>query len=176
MDSELGRSSTGEEAPQVAIAALERRIEQLAAELAVATTELEAFSHAVSHDLRAPLRALDGFSQRVLETASGKLDDEERDQLQRVRASAQRMSQLIDDLLALSRVARAPLTPVPVDVSAAATSLLGELLRDDPARAVEVMVVPGMRATADPRLLRVALDHLLRNAWKFTRKQPVARI
>jgi PAS domain S-box-containing protein len=138
------------------------------AELASLNKELEAFSYSVSHDLRAPLRAIDGFSQALIEDYAERLDDTGRDYANRVRAAAQRMGHLIDDLLKLSRVARAEIAPEDVDLSALGAEIGVALSRSAPDRAVDFYVAPGMRAKGDARLLRIALENLLGNAWKFT--------
>jgi light-regulated signal transduction histidine kinase (bacteriophytochrome) len=130
--------------------------------------ELEAFSYSVSHDLRAPLRSIDGFSQALLEDCGPNLDAEGRDHLSRIRRAAQRMGHLIDDLLNLARVARAEMQWEEVDLSAMATKVLDGLAAADPARRVEYKVQPDIRSTGDTRLLQVALTNLLENAWKFT--------
>ena len=165
-----------QQALERAAAELEHRVEERTAQLAEANRELEAFGYSVSHDLRAPLRALDGFSKRVMQSAAAKLDDTERDGLARVRAAAQRMSQLIDDMLSLSRLVRVSLEPRNVDVTAIVLAIVDELRRAHPDRLVNVEIATGMQAYADPQLLRIAFDNLLRNAWKFTRKQSDARI
>jgi PAS domain S-box-containing protein len=141
-----------------------------------AIRELESFSYSVAHDLRAPLRAIDGFSQALFEDYGERLDDEGRRYLARVRQSAQRMAELIDDLLTLSRVTRSELRRSRVDLSALAHTLLGGLHRLDPERQVETVVEPGLVADADPQLTAIALDNLLGNAWKFTSKRPDGRI
>lgn len=138
--------------------------------------ELEAFNYSVSHDLRAPLRPLDGFSQALLEDCADQLDDRAKDYLKRIRAAAQRMGQLIDDLLQLSRISRADAKRQAVDLSEMATAILAEARGGDPARQVETVIQPGVTVEADPRLLRIALENLLRNAWKFTGKRADARI
>ncbi|MBA3393325.1 MAG: PAS domain S-box protein [Deltaproteobacteria bacterium] len=162
---------------------LERRVDERTAQLADVNAqlaennhELEAFSYSVSHDLRAPLRAIDGFSKRVMTSAVDKLDESERDQLQRVRAAAQRMSQLIDDLLNLSRLNRVRVAVKRVDVSALARGVVEELHRSTPDRVVDVQVAEAMQASADPRLLKIAFENLLGNAWKFTRTRSAPRI
>ena len=141
-----------------------------------ANRELEAFSYSVSHDLRAPLRAIDGFSQALLEDYADRLDATGKDYLQRVRTGSQRMAQLIDDMLKLSRVTRAELRREEVDLSALAREIAAELLRAQPGREVEFTVASGLRAHGDPKLLRIALENLLGNAWKFTGKRSGARI
>jgi light-regulated signal transduction histidine kinase (bacteriophytochrome) len=141
-----------------------------------ANKELEAFSYSVSHDLRAPLRSIDGFSQALLEDYQDKLDDEGQNHLQRVRAATQRMAQLIDDMLALSRVTRAEINREPIDLSALARSLPAELQKAEPGREVEFVIEDGLVANGDARLLRIVLENLFRNAWKFTGKHPRAKI
>ncbi len=157
-------------------AELEDRVRQRTAELETANKELEAFSYSVSHDLIAPLRGIDGFSRSVLEKYADKLDDQGRDWLNRIRAAAQRMAQLIDDLLKLSRLARSELRRSQVDLSAMVESIGRELAASEPERNVEFIVAPGVLVEADPDLIRIAMDNLLRNAWKFTSKHPAARI
>jgi len=138
--------------------------------------ELEAFSYSVSHDLRAPLRSIDGFSQAVLEDHFENLDEMGRDYLQRVRAAAQRMGQLIDDLLLLSRVSRAGLHRRPVNISNIARTVVDELRRKDPQRSIEFVLQEDVIINADEGLLRVVFDNILENAWKFTRKTPTPHI
>lgn len=138
--------------------------------------ELEAFSYSVSHDLRAPLRSIDGFSQALVEDYADRLDEPGRQHLARVRAAALRMGQLIDDLLQLSRMTRMEMRGETVDLSELAESVMGDLLRTEPARRVEVAIRPGLRVAGDPDLLRIVLANLLSNAWKFTGRQPAARI
>jgi two-component system, NtrC family, sensor kinase len=130
--------------------------------------ELEAFSYSVSHDLRAPLRSIDGFSQALIEDYADRLDPKGHNYLQRVRAAAQRMGELIDDLLELSRVGRAELSFTPVDLSEIARQVVAELQRADPDRQVSMAIEEGLIADADSRLMRVALENLFGNAWKFT--------
>lgn len=148
----------------------------LVGELEQKNKELEAFSYSVSHDLRAPLRSIDGFSQALLEDHAASLDREGLDYLRRVRAAAQRMGDLIDDLLQLSRVGRAPLRRERVDLSALARSVEAALRQSAPARDVAFEIADGLWANADPGLLRVVLENLLGNAWKFTAKTDHARI
>jgi signal transduction histidine kinase len=145
-------------------------------ELEGANKELEAFSYSVSHDLRAPLRTIDGFSQILLEDHADKLDEEGEDYLGRVRAASQHMDNLIDDLLDLSRVSRGPLRRETVDLSALATGIIDELRRSEPEREVEFVTEEGILAFADANLLTVALENLLSNAWKFTSKKSKATI
>jgi len=141
-----------------------------------ANRELESFSYSVAHDLRTPLRAIDGFSQALFEDYGDRLDVEGRRYLVRVREAAQRMAELIDDLLTLSRVTRSELRRDRVDLSAIAHRLLGTLQRLEPERRVDIVIAPGIVADADPQLAAIALDNLLGNAWKFTSKCAHARI
>jgi light-regulated signal transduction histidine kinase (bacteriophytochrome) len=159
--------------------ALERQRSELArsnAELVAANKELEAFSFSVSHDLRAPLRSIDGFSQALLEDYADKLDSTGRDQLQRVRRAAQRMSELIDDMLNLSRVTRSAMRREQLDLSAIAQSIAEELRAAEPGRQVEFAIEEGLTATGDFQLLQAAMENLLRNSWKYTSGHVHARI
>ncbi len=141
-----------------------------------ASRELETFSYSVSHDLRSPLRAIDGFSQALSEDSADRLDGQGRAYLERIRAGVQRMAQLIDDLLQLAGVTRAEMRYETVDLSALARDVVGELRQVEPGRGVEVLVADGLAGEGDPRLLRVAIANLLGNAWKFTRPREAARI
>ena len=145
-------------------------------ELVAANKELEAFSYSVSHDLRTPLRSIDGFSQILLDDYADKLDEQGKGHLQRVRSAAQRMGQLIDDILSLSRIMRSEMERVPVDLSALAETIAEELKEGQPERKVEFIITNNLTANGDPRLLQVMLENLLGNAWKFTKKHPRARI
>ena len=147
---------------------LEQRVEQRTRALAAANRELESFSYSVSHDLRAPLRTIDGFSQILLDEYATKLDATGRSYLDRVRAGSQRMAKLIDDLLELARITRRDPQIRACDLTALALDIAGELAVADPEREVRVEVASGMVVAADAGLLRIALDNLLRNAWKFT--------
>src|SRR5438105_1677284 len=145
---------------------LEERNEALrhnTAELLAANTELDAFAYSVSHDLRAPLRSIDGFSQVLLEDYGARLDDVGRDSLHRVRAASQRMATLIDDLLKLARVTRAEMRTERVDLSGIAQEIALDIQRATPDRHVEFAIALGLEAEGDSRLLRVVLDNLLRN-------------
>jgi signal transduction histidine kinase len=155
---------------------LEERVRGRTAELEAVNRELEAFSYSVSHDLRSPLRSLDGFSQALAEDYAAVLDDTGRDYLQRIRAGAQRMDRLIDDLLVLARVARLDMSRSTVDVTAVTRAIFDDLRRGDPDRTVDIVVAPDMTAFADPVLLRVVMDNLLANAWKFTGPSAAPRI
>jgi PAS domain S-box-containing protein len=141
-----------------------------------ANRELESFSYSVAHDLRSPLRAIDGFSQALFEDYGDRLDAEALRYISRVREAAQRMAELIDDLLTLSRVTRSELRRESVDLSAMARTVLSGFQRLEPERDVEIVIEPGLVIEADRRLAAIALDNLLGNAWKFTSKQPRARI
>jgi signal transduction histidine kinase len=147
-----------------------------AASLMVANKELDSFAYSVSHDLRAPLRSIDGFSHVLLEDYAPKLDEVGRDYLGRVRAASQRMGVLIDDLLRLARISRVEMHNEPVDLSAMARQIADELAASDAARGVSFDVAPGLEAWGDKRLLQVALENLIRNSWKYTGKRPGARI
>lgn len=155
---------------------LEARVTERTTQLEAANKELEAFSYSVSHDLRAPLRGIDGFSQALLEDYEEKLDARGKDYLQRVRAASQRMAQLIDDMLGLSRASRGEMRREMVDLTAISKSIAAHLQEGDMGRRVEVVIAEGLCATGDPRLLQVVLENLIGNAWKFTGKQPSARI
>ena len=155
---------------------LEQRVIERTIELEAANKELQAFSYSVSHDLRAPLRSIDGFSQALLEDYADKLDAQGQDDLRRVRNATQRMGQLIDDMLELSRVTRSEINRQTVDLSVLAQTIATELQNSEPQREVEFTVMEGLTASCDPRLLHIALENLLRNAWKFTAKHPKARI
>jgi len=156
--------------------AAEETLRRYAAQLESANAELEAFAYSVSHDLRAPLRSLDGFSQALLEDYADRLDAQGMDYLQRVRSGSQRMAQLIDDLLNLSRVTRAQMRMGSVDLSALAEGIATELRKSDPSRRVEFAIASALVVQADPGLLGVVLENLLGNAWKFTGKRLGARI
>lgn len=141
-----------------------------------ANRELEAFSYSVSHDLRAPLQSIDGFSLALLEDYHDLLDDSGKDYLRRVRVATQKMAQLIDDLLKLSRITRGVLLPAKVDLSDIARTVAAELQRAQPGRNVSFSIADGLTANGDPNLLKVVLDNLLGNAWKFTGKKEEATI
>ena len=147
---------------------LEQRVRSRTAELESANRELEAFAHSVSHDLRAPLRGIDGWSQALLEDYGERLDEQGHKYLDRVRSEAQRMGRLIDDLLHLSRVGRAEMVLSPVDLSALAASIVARLKEANPDRSIEFIAAPNLKCTADARLLEIALTNLLGNAVKFT--------
>lgn len=157
-------------------ASLEQRVAQRTAELEAANKELEAFAYSVSHDLRAPLRSMDGFSLALVEDYGNQLDDRARDYLDRIRKSSQRMAQLIDALLSLSRVARSELQLEPIDIGEMARSIAADLMATQPERPVDFVIATNLPAQADARLMRVALMNLLGNAFKFTSRHSSARI
>ena len=146
------------------------------AQLESANRELEAFSYSVSHDLRAPLRAIDGFSEALEIDCARELSESGRDSLRRVRAAAERMSKLIDELLNLSRLGRIELQRKPVDLGEFACAISGDLAKACPQRLVDLQVAPDLVADADPELVYIALQNLLDNAWKYTGKTEAARI
>jgi PAS domain S-box-containing protein len=157
-------------------AELEERVVERTAQLETANRELESFSYSVSHDLRAPLRGIDGWSLALLEDCWDRLDERGREHLKRVRHEAQRMGMLIDDLLELSRVTRADMTRERVDLSDLARSIAERLRNTEPGRKVEFVIHQGLMTYGDTRLLEVMLANLLENAWKFTGKHASARI
>jgi signal transduction histidine kinase len=160
---------------QAALELAETRAE-LVRDLEHKNRELESFSYAVSHDLRAPLRRIDNFSRAVLESQGDRVDESGRRFLSRIREASQHMSQLIDDVLYLSRVTRAELREQDADLSAIATLILTRLQENEPGRTVDIKIRPGVIVTGDSQLLRIALENLLENAWKFTSKQAESRI
>jgi PAS domain S-box-containing protein len=155
---------------------LERRVSHRTAQLEAVNRELESFCYSVSHDLRTPLRSMDGFSQILMDDYGDRLDADGQLLLQRIRAGSQRMGRLIDDLLELSRVARLDLRRLPVDLSLVAREVIDELRLLEPSRSVAVEVEDGLVANGDPNLLRVVLHNLLGNAWKFTGPQQSPRV
>jgi signal transduction histidine kinase len=161
---------------QNSIKELNATLQRQNTQLEAANKELESFSYSVSHDLRAPLRAIDGFSLAILEDYSDKLDADGKDHLQRVRSASQRMGILIDDMLNLSRISRMELSRQRVNLSEIATEIAAELRESAPDRSVEFIIAPNLFAEVDPRLLRIMLTNLLGNAWKFTTKREGARI
>ncbi len=155
---------------------LEERVADRTRELVSANRELEAFSYSVSHDLRGPLDALNGFCYLLLKNSAGKLDASGIESLQSIRAAAKRMSELIDDLLYLSRVTSGSMHREVIDLSAFARSIMEELCRNAPHRNVEFVAPMQAETYADARLMRIAMDNLLRNAWKYTALHDHARI
>jgi len=150
---------------------LENKVIERTKMLQIANKELEAFSYSVSHDLRAPLRSIDGFSQALLEDYESALDDTGKNYLSRVRTAAQRMSALIDDMIKLAKVSRTSIAKQEIALSHVAESIARTLTENDPERSAEFKIEPGMVVTGDKSLMKVALQNLLENAWKFTSKK-----
>jgi len=157
-------------------ASLEARVGRRTAELEQSNRELIAFSYSISHDLRAPLRAINGFAHALKEDFSEKFDEQGRDYLDRIYRASVRMGELIDELLSLANVSRAPLTIREVDITTMTQEIIDDLRVNGPGREVEFEAQPGMRAEGDEALLRNALSNLLHNAWKFTRAKRPALI
>ena len=155
---------------------LEQRVQDRTGQLEAANKELEAFAYSVSHDLRAPLRGIDGWSLALVEDYGERLEGEARQYLHRIRADAQRMGRLIDAMLQLARVARTPITPRPVDLSALAETIVGRLRAAYPDRLVETVIEPGVIGHGDATLLEVAMSNLLDNAWKFCASRRPAHV
>lgn len=147
---------------------LERRVVERTSQLEAATQELEQLSYSVSHDMRAPLRHLEGFSQALIEEYAAKLNHTGRDYLERIRKSSRRMLEMIDAILELSRFARGKLQRDSVDLSALVRAAAAQLVQAHPERSVEFRIADGLVARADAQLIKVVLDHLVGNAWKFT--------
>lgn len=152
------------------------QIQKLEAELEAANQELAALTYSVSHDLRAPLRIINGFSEALAQDYQGKLDERGVEYLRHLRDAAERMELLINKLVDLSRVSTVELRREPVDLSELAQSIAAELKRSDPSRKVDFLIQSGLAVEGDPRLLKTAFEHLLGNSWKFTSKHPAATI
>jgi ligand-binding sensor domain-containing protein/signal transduction histidine kinase len=155
---------------------LERQVAERTAQLEAANKELESFSYSVSHDLRAPLRSIDGFSRALLEDYSDKLDADGKENLQTVRSASQRMGQLIDDILRLSQINRSEMHWTEVNLSRLTTQMAGELKQSEPGRTVEFVIAPNCMACGDAGLLGIVLENGLGNAWKYTSKKSSAKI
>jgi PAS domain S-box-containing protein len=155
---------------------LEVRVEQRTTDLAQANKDLEAFGYSVSHDLRAPLRALSGYAEALLEEYSDDLGETGRGYAGRIQAASERMATLIDDLLQLARVSRRPMNLGPVDLSAEAAAVAGELQAAEPGRRIRITIQNGVRVTADRGLIRTVVQNLIENAWKFTARREDATI
>jgi signal transduction histidine kinase len=157
-------------------AELELRVRERTSDLETTNKELESFSYSVSHDLRAPLRSIDGFSHAFEEDYGQNVDEKGRDYLRRIRENVQRMGQLIDSMLQLSRITRAGLIPEPIDLSSMAAAVAAEIAAQSNGRRFIFQIEPELRCMGDPQLLRAALENLLGNAAKFTSREPEARI
>jgi light-regulated signal transduction histidine kinase (bacteriophytochrome) len=155
---------------------LDQRVRERTALLESANKELESFAYSVSHDLRAPLRSIDGFSQMLLDDYTDKLDEEGTQCLQRVRMAAQRMAQLIDDILSLFRFSRGEMQMEKLNLSNLAQEIADNLSRNESERVVFFVIAPDLIVAGDARFLRIALENLLGNAWKFTSKRQDAKI
>ena len=155
---------------------LEESLREASKRLTESNKELDAFSYSVSHDLRAPLRSMDGFSKVLLEDHADRIDDVGKDYLKRIRAASQLMGQLIDDLLKLSRISRSEMRVETVDLSELGREIAAQLRNSSPDRNVEFVIADGLVARGDPHLLKIAIDNLMGNAWKFTGRHPAARI
>lgn len=155
---------------------LMQEIEMRNANLAAANKELESFAYSISHDLRSPLRGIDGFSHMLADEYGERLDAQGKDYLERIRAAAQRMGALIDDILELSRISRHSMRKERVSLSLLAHELLDELAQSTPARIIDVSVEEGCVAFGDPQLLRMLMQNLLENAWKYTKRETAPRI
>lgn len=155
---------------------LENKVIERTKMLQIANKEMEAFSYSVSHDLRAPLRSIDGFSQAFLEDYESILDETGKNYLSRVRSAAQKMSTLIDDMLKLAKVSRTSIAKKEIHLSEIAESIADSLLETDPDRDAEIVIEPDMVISGDKNLIKVALQNLMENAWKFTSKQDITKI
>ena len=154
----------------------ELELQQTTDQLETSNRELEAFAYSVSHDLRAPLRAIDGFSNALIEDYGDKFDAEGKDYFNRIRRNVQRMGMLIDDLLRLSRVSRSAMQYTSVNLSTLVQEQILELQEVEPERQVEVIIAPDVIVSADITLMKVVISNLIQNAWKFTSHHPTARI
>jgi PAS domain S-box-containing protein len=174
--SKVTRDITERKRAEDKVQALNESARRHAAQLEAVNHALEAFSYSVSHDLRAPLRSIDGFSLALVEDYAGQLDDQANSYLKRIRAAAQSMAQLIDDLIKLAFLTRSEISMTEVDLSGMANLILDELRKADPSREVECVVLEHVVAYGDSRLLRSVLENLLGNAWKFSSKQQQAKL
>jgi light-regulated signal transduction histidine kinase (bacteriophytochrome) len=161
---------------QAQIQALNEQLQEQIRSLNAVNKELEAFSYSVSHDLRAPLRTIDGFSQAILEDYADRLDEDGKRYLTRIREGSQQMAQLIDDMLNLSRLTRGEMNKASVNMSEMARAIAQDLKRHEPGRSVEFRIQDGMVVHADKRLIQAVLENLLGNSWKFTSHHPDALI
>jgi signal transduction histidine kinase len=157
-------------------AQLERRVQERTAELVAANQELEAFAHTIAHDLRSPLMAIEGFSRILVNECQGRIEPKAMEHLQYISRAAQRMNELTTDLLRLSRASRAVIRRENLDLSVLASAIVQELRETHPHQEVAVKIAPGIRVNADVALLRITLENLLNNAWKFTMKKAAAEV
>ncbi|MBI2416929.1 MAG: PAS domain S-box protein [Ignavibacteriales bacterium] len=155
---------------------LEKRVAERTAQLEIANKELESFAYSVSHDLRAPLRGIDGFSHVLIEEYHDKIGVQGQEYLLRIRSASQRMAQLIDDMLNLSRISRSELSIQQINLSEMVNEIASDLNETEPGRDVKFFIQEGIQARGDGRLLQAVLENLIGNAWKFTSKHPTARI
>jgi light-regulated signal transduction histidine kinase (bacteriophytochrome) len=151
-------------------------LDQRARELEASNQELESYSYSIAHDLRTPLRSIIGFSQLLFEDAADKFDDSEKNDLRRIIRAGKHMAQLIDDILELSRITRGEIAKGETDLSSIAQAIEQQLATVDPGRSVTFQIQPGLRTVGDPRLLGIALQNLISNAWKFTAHKADAEI
>lgn len=176
----VGKDITPEKLSEIKIARLnnelERKVKERTKILKIANQELEAFSYSVSHDLRTPLRSIDGFSQALIEDYGDTLDETGKNYLSRVRSNAQKMSALIDDIIKLAKVSRTSISENQVNLSAVVKSVAELVKQNDPERKVDFVIEKNMVAKADKTLIKIVYQNLIENAWKFTAKQPDARI
>jgi light-regulated signal transduction histidine kinase (bacteriophytochrome) len=172
MTEALARDREGREKAEMEVRKLNDDLRNHVVQLEESNKELDAFSYSVSHDLRSPLRSIDGFSLALLEDYGNKLDSDGRDYLERVRGATQRMSQLIDDLLKLSRIARFEMKRERVDLGSLANTIAQRLRQNHPERSVNFVMADGLIAYGDERLLTIALENLFANAWKFSETRP----
>jgi light-regulated signal transduction histidine kinase (bacteriophytochrome) len=170
------RDITARKEVEKQISRLNKELERRALELEAANKELEAFSYSVSHDLRSPLQNIDSFSQILMEDYAKRLDADGRDYVQRLRGSCRHMEEIIDALLALANMMRSELIVGPIDLSTLAKAVAADLKQKNPDRRVDWVIAEGLTAEGDTQLLRVMLENLFGNAWKFTAKRPRARI
>lgn len=172
----MHRSELDRRTAQAGIIELNAELLRQTSQLELLNREMESFSYSVSHDLRAPLRGISGFAEALEERSKGVLDDTSKNYLQRIRIAAGRMGRLIDDLLLLSRLSRSEMKCRTVDFSKLARKAVEELRQQDPQRNVEVIIAPDLKACGDPALLKILLDNLLGNAWKFSATKSYSRI